>query len=158
MKKMLIAAISLIVAFFVYKAWELLQWYDALNIVPSAKINGIKDGKIKVNMTVALDNPKDFQIKITKPTIRIYSNGSLLTSSVPSGTKVLIAPTGITYIDYELLIPMNSELITMLISAGNNVYNRILNGESVTADLNIEVLAYFQVYGIERIYRENITI
>ncbi|MDX9697271.1 MAG: hypothetical protein RBT49_15880 [Bacteroidales bacterium] len=158
MKRWIYIAIAVIIAFVGYKVWELIQWYDALNIIPTGKIKGMKDGKIRVNLTVALDNPKDFQISITKPTIRIYSNGTLLTSSVPSGTKVLIAPTGITYIDYELLVPVQSELFRMLISGGSQAWNQIQAGENISAGIAIEVLAYFQVFGIERIYREKITI
>lgn len=158
MKKMLYVIIASIIAFAIYKISELKNWYDALNIVPTGKIKGIKDGKIIVALTVALDNPKDFQILITKPTIRIYSNSTLLTSSRPTGEKVLIAPTGITYIDYELAIPLQSELFKMLISGGSAVFSQIQAGQNISAGVNIEVLAFFKVFTIERVYRQKISI
>ncbi|MDD3688261.1 MAG: hypothetical protein PHE56_16070, partial [Bacteroidales bacterium] len=148
----------------VYKGVNLVAWYDALDIGFTGKISGYRDGNFIMRCRAILDNPKDFAMTVTKPTIRIFNGETIIARSEPSKEKVLIKANAITYIDYELKIPaLSGDLYKLLLKAGVGIANfitQLINGEANSLSLGIELTAkyYMQFYGIEREWSEKFTI
>lgn len=159
----LLGGIFLLGSFLGYKAFQLISWYNALGINFKGKISGYRDGNILLKCEAVLDNPKNFELTITKPTIRIYSGTTLLANSDPSAAKVKIVKNGITTIPYELKVPLLSgELAKILLSIGKNIpsiISSISSGTAINLGIKLDVLAYMQLGpGIERTWKQQMSI
>lgn len=147
------------------KGYNLYRWYEALGITFTGKISGYRNGNFILRCKAVLDNPKNFSITITKPTIRIYNGNTLLAKSAPSSQKVKIEKNAITTIDYEIEVPaLSGELYRLLLQAGIGVANYIsdlIAGNNTAFSLGIELdtIAYMQLpFGINREWKQKMTI
>lgn len=142
---------------------RILNWYNTLSINFSGKISGYKDGNILLKCKAVLDNPKNFEMTITKPTIRIYSGTTLLANSEPSSEKIKIIKNGLTSIDYIIKVPLLSgELAKVLLQIGKNIpnlINSLTSGTPISLGINLDVNAYMQLPGgINRTWKQKMSI
>ncbi|MBN2776231.1 MAG: hypothetical protein JXR36_01230 [Bacteroidales bacterium] len=160
MRRIVIILITLVVGYISYKAMQLLKWYDALGVGFTGKPNALRDGNLILKCQAKLDNPKDFEITVTKPTIRIYNKGVVIGASEPTREKVTIAANAITVIDYEIKVPVQGQFMQLLLSSGASIYNQVMSGNvaNLSLGLNLDVIAYMQIYGIEREWKQKLTV
>ena len=150
--------------FGISKIFSLKSWYDALNVSFKGKISGLKGTTAILKCQAILDNPKNFKVSISKPTIRIYNGTTQIAYSQPTSDKITIQPNAVTIIDYEIEVPLLSGgLYKMLLNAGKNVI-KIIAGyvkgtqAELTLGVKLEVLYYMTMYGISKKWKEKIEI
>ncbi|NCA79947.1 MAG: hypothetical protein EOM76_07165 [Sphingobacteriia bacterium] len=147
------------------KAASLKAWYDALNVSFKARIATIRNSNLVLNCDAILDNPKNTEITISKPTIRIYNGADQIAYSKPTSEKVVIKANAITTIPYQIEIPLVSgALYKMLLQAGKNVVkiisNYVTGGQQTgfTLGIKLDVVYYMSIFSISRKFTETIEI
>lgn len=155
----LITIIVLIIGFIAYKVIQLYKWYNTLGVLPKISFKKIEKNNLILDLKIVLDNPKGFSLSVTRPNIRLYLNGSLLTSSDYSSKKVKILPFAKTEIHYEISIPITTTLIKEIATAGVTTVDQLRAGSSeLKLGLNLETHAHFEVWGIPNTYVEKINV
>lgn len=78
----------------------------------------IKNGALRLSVNVAFDNPTDSPLKLKKPTVKAFYNGSEVGNSIPSNETVTIKAndrTTISGINIQIpFIKLGALLITLL--------------------------------------------
>lgn len=154
----LIASVIIIVAFY---AVRLMRWYNALEIkFPVTGLGGIKGGNLIINAEAQLINPKNFSLTVTKPTLRVSHNGTYLATSDPSDDKIQIAPNATTIIPYVIKVPLSKYLLALILVSGTDFYNKLVSGnfDKLKLGIDLDVVAYMQIYGFDRTWKQIISI
>lgn len=146
------------------KSVRVKNFLNALLLQVKTKLAGYSGGKININAEVKIDNPKNMEITMKKPVIRIYSeDGQLITNSIPTSEQITISKRSQTSINYEFKVPLlSSVLYNVLLNAGATIDNILaqLSSGSLNELLGVKLIVkvYLDVNGVEKEIIKTVTI
>lgn len=83
------------------------HFYEKMNYYIRARIHKVSLSGITVKADIEIHNPTDVKISITKPTVRVYSNGIEIGHSIPENVNIDILPMAVTRIPtIDLVLPL----------------------------------------------------
>lgn len=129
----------------------LANFYDRMNYYISAKLHKINLSGIVVRATVTIHNPTDTNVKLSKPTVRIYSGEVEIGHSPPENKTIEVLEHAVSKIEnIEITLPWSIELLKLVGGVGQKVA-LIAAGADEPIGIKVTIKALMDVNGINDI-------
>jgi hypothetical protein len=158
LKSILLVAGLFATLFVIRKVIKLKTLENEVTYDITGKIHSIKTSGILVKMNMAIHNPTDISVIMTKPIIKLYTKNLEIANSKATNETYTLIPKGITNItNIELNIPLTTNLLNnILIPVGISLEKLLNSGRITTLGLELKAVAIFDIDNIKGIRKEEI--
>jgi hypothetical protein len=122
----------------------------------TGRLQSISLSGIGVRLNMAIHNPTDVEVPMTKPVIRLYYNDIEIAATTPTQEVYTIERKTVTNIpNINMNIPLSMQLIEILQKAGVNIQQMIITKQLQPLGINLKAVAIFDIDNIKNVRKED---